>query len=194
MPRNRPDRSREDKATEIAETARRLFLADGYEATTVAAIAREAGVATNVVHWYFATKDELFVAVLDQMQTEGLAELEHKLGRRKATSTRAGLKAFLTELVHARLAMFDIIATVHERSHRSSVVAEFHTEAHRRYAESLDRVLAGFELAAADRALAIETLVFSLESLVMHRADKRHAKRMMGFLVDRLLPTGDPRE
>ena len=62
MPRNRQDRSREEKSAEIVAIARRLFLENGYEGTTMAAIAREAGIATNVVHWYFATKDELFVA------------------------------------------------------------------------------------------------------------------------------------
>ena len=46
MPRNRPDRSREDKAAEILAIAQRLFLAKGYDGTTMAAIAREAGIAT----------------------------------------------------------------------------------------------------------------------------------------------------
>ena len=71
MPRNRPERSREEKSAEIVAIAQMLFLEQGYDGTTMAAIAREAGIATNVVHWYFATKDELFVAVMEALQLRG---------------------------------------------------------------------------------------------------------------------------
>ena len=74
MPRNRPERSREEKSAEIVAIAQRLFLEHGYDGATMAAIAREAGIATNVVHWYFATKDELFVAVMEALQLEDLKE------------------------------------------------------------------------------------------------------------------------
>ena len=81
MARNRPDRTHEDKAAEIVAIARRLFLEQGYDGTTIAAIAREAGIATNVVHWYFATKDDLFVAALDSLQSEDLEEADERLAR-----------------------------------------------------------------------------------------------------------------
>ena len=81
MARNRPDRTREDKAAEIVAVARRLFLERGYDGTPIAAIAREAGIATNVVHWYFATKDELFVAVLEALQSEDLEEATERMAR-----------------------------------------------------------------------------------------------------------------
>ncbi|MGE0220405.1 TetR/AcrR family transcriptional regulator [Mycolicibacterium sp.] len=44
--------------------ARDLFVAKGYQATSVADVARAAGVVGNAVHWYFPTKDDLFAAVL----------------------------------------------------------------------------------------------------------------------------------
>ena len=65
MPQNRFQRTGEEKSDELTAIAGRLFLEKGYEKTTIAEIAREAGIATNVVHWYFASKDLLFVASLE---------------------------------------------------------------------------------------------------------------------------------
>ncbi|MGV0848628.1 TetR/AcrR family transcriptional regulator [Mycolicibacterium phlei] len=47
--------------------ARDLFVTKGYRGTSVADVARAAGVAGNAVHWYFPTKDDLFAAVLDSL-------------------------------------------------------------------------------------------------------------------------------
>jgi AcrR family transcriptional regulator len=50
----------------------------GYESTSVARIAREAGMAPGLVHYYFASKDALLVAVADwcsHLFDEALADL-----------------------------------------------------------------------------------------------------------------------
>lgn len=49
----------------MLETARRLFLEQGYAATTVAAIAREAGVSVETVYKAFGSKPGLVKAVFD---------------------------------------------------------------------------------------------------------------------------------
>lgn len=177
MARNRPDRTREDKSGEIVTIAQGLFLEQGYDATTIAAIAREAGIASNVVHWYFSTKDDLFVAALDALQSEDLAEGEEE----------KALGALLTEFVWRRLDRYGLIATLHERSHHSSVMAEFHDRAHRRYADYLGLAVDRCSIPAADRKLAVEALITAAEGLVMHRASRREAKRMMSFLVRRFV-------
>src|SRR5580692_5777604 len=46
----------------IAEAALRMFREQGYEATTMRAIAREAGVATGNAYYYFGSKEELIHA------------------------------------------------------------------------------------------------------------------------------------
>ena len=43
----------------IAEAALRLFREQGYEATTMRTIAKEAGVATGNAYYYFGSKEEL---------------------------------------------------------------------------------------------------------------------------------------
>jgi AcrR family transcriptional regulator len=49
----------------VLETARRMFLADGYAATTIAAIAAEAGVSVETVYKAFGNKPGLLKAVFD---------------------------------------------------------------------------------------------------------------------------------
>ena len=133
MPRNRPDRSRDDKASELVSIAQKLFLEQGYEGTTIAAIAREAGVATNVVHWYFPTKDDLFVAVLDALQSGDLEEAQARLVRSATGQQRELLESLLTEFVWRRLDRYGLLATLHERLHFSPVVAAFASSSGFRY-------------------------------------------------------------
>jgi len=187
MPRNRPDRTRDEKSAEIVKIAQRLFLEQGYTGTTIATIAREAGIATNVVHWYFATKDELFVAVLDLLQSEDLEEAKASFSRSAPGQEEKDLETLLTEFVCRRLERYGVIATLHERSHHSPVMAEFHDRAHKRYEQVLAQAIARFRIPAAERKLVVEALVTAVEGLVMHRASKREAKRMMTFLAQRFL-------
>jgi len=49
----------------LVEAARQLFLAKGYEATGIAEILREAGVNSGSLYYFFKTKEELLLAVLD---------------------------------------------------------------------------------------------------------------------------------
>jgi AcrR family transcriptional regulator len=187
MPKNRPDQTREEKSSVIIAIARRHFLEKGYDGTTIAAIARDTGIATNVVHWYFATKDDLFVAVLDSLQTQDLEEAEERVVRSKPGLTQKELETLLTEFVWRRLDRFGLLATLHDRSHHSAVMAEFHQRAHRRYAESLEHAIANFGIPAAERKLVVDALIGAIEGLVMHNASKRDARRMMTFLAQRLI-------
>ena len=54
----------------LVETAHRLFLADGYNATSLDKVAAEAGFSKGAVYSNFATKHELGLAVLDVLHLE----------------------------------------------------------------------------------------------------------------------------
>jgi AcrR family transcriptional regulator len=54
-----------DTRAEILVRARELFAAQGYAGTSVRAIATAAGVDAALVHHYFGTKDDLFLAALE---------------------------------------------------------------------------------------------------------------------------------
>jgi len=47
------------------DTARELFLQKGFEATSIAEILRESGVNSGSLYYFFKTKEELLLAVLD---------------------------------------------------------------------------------------------------------------------------------
>ena len=57
----------------IVEAALRLFGAGGYDATTMRAIADEAGVSLGSTYYYFSGKEELVQAFYDQIQVEHAA-------------------------------------------------------------------------------------------------------------------------
>ena len=67
----------ESTRRDIAAAARRLFVAQGYGAATIQAIAREAGVAVQTVYAAFGTKRAILFALLDQMVADAdLSRLE----------------------------------------------------------------------------------------------------------------------
>jgi AcrR family transcriptional regulator len=57
----------EERKALIVETALRLFERDGYEKTTMRAIAKEAGVSVGNAYYYFASKDHLIQAFYDEV-------------------------------------------------------------------------------------------------------------------------------
>lgn len=56
------ERKRRETRQRIAETGLRLFLANGYEGTTLDAIAMEAGISRRTFFSYFGSKDEIIFA------------------------------------------------------------------------------------------------------------------------------------
>ena len=54
-----------DTRAEILASARELFAARGFGSTSVRAVAADAGVDPSLVHHYFGTKDDLFLAALE---------------------------------------------------------------------------------------------------------------------------------
>ncbi|MEV4188751.1 TetR family transcriptional regulator [Streptosporangium canum] len=80
-----------DKTREIiVETALRLFRERGYEATTMRAIAAEAGVSVGNAYYYFASKEALIQAYYDRAQTEHEAACEELLATERAFAPRLG--------------------------------------------------------------------------------------------------------
>jgi len=49
----------------VVECARRLFVRDGYDVTSIRSIGREAGLSDAAIHYHFRSKQELLAAVID---------------------------------------------------------------------------------------------------------------------------------
>ena len=62
MPRITPER-REAKRAEIVAAARRCFSRDGFHQTSMPDIAAEAGVSAGAPYRYFASKEEIILAI-----------------------------------------------------------------------------------------------------------------------------------
>src|SRR4051812_50113797 len=75
MPRNRQQIPREERAGDLLAAATELFLSKGYDKTTMADISAAAGVARGNVYWYFASKDDIFAAVMDRMLSREIRTL-----------------------------------------------------------------------------------------------------------------------
>lgn len=56
----------------LLDAAERLLLSDGYGAVTSRRVAAEAGLKPQLVHYYFATMDELLLAVFHRRAEQGL--------------------------------------------------------------------------------------------------------------------------
>ena len=74
--------SAEDKSErrdEILAAAKAVFVGKGFPATTIADIAKEAELSYGSVYWYFASKDDLFHALMDAEERALRAHLEGAL-------------------------------------------------------------------------------------------------------------------
>jgi AcrR family transcriptional regulator len=65
-----------NKREAIIEAARKLFTTEGYEATTMAQVAREAGVGVGTMYLYFKNKSDLLFAVKGNWEMQYLRFLE----------------------------------------------------------------------------------------------------------------------
>ncbi|MGW1741598.1 TetR/AcrR family transcriptional regulator [Nocardia sp. NPDC001965] len=118
-----PRRSQEDRSrttrTMLEQAGRRLFAEHGYTGTSAAQLVTEAGVTRGALQHHYGDKRGLFLAVLEQLETEITAEVRNSL-RTAATddilvSLASGLNTFL-ELCQrpevVRIALFDAPAVL----------------------------------------------------------------------------------
>lgn len=72
--------SKDNKEQDILRAAEKMFVLKGFKGATTNLIATEAGVTHAMLHYYFRTKDQIFLKVLDlyveQMRTELKALME----------------------------------------------------------------------------------------------------------------------
>jgi AcrR family transcriptional regulator len=86
------ERKKEQTRRLIADTARRLFAERGFDAVTVAEVAREADVAPKTVFNYFPTKEDLFYSRLEAFEEALLAAVRE---RKPGESVIAAFRGFL---------------------------------------------------------------------------------------------------
>jgi AcrR family transcriptional regulator len=71
-------RKRRETAQRITDVALRLFLADGYEATTLDAIAAAAGISRRTFFYYYKSKDDILISMQAGLGETIAAGLRHE--------------------------------------------------------------------------------------------------------------------
>src|SRR6185295_7532669 len=84
----------------ILEAALDLFREEGFEETTMRAIASRAGVATGAAYYYFPSKDAIVLAFYER----SCAEMQPRIA--VAMDTAAGFEARLRDLIRVKLEYF----------------------------------------------------------------------------------------
>ena len=73
---SRGEERRGDRRARIVEAARKLLAEEGYDRVTMKQVAKEAGVAQGLIHYYFSGKDEILLEVLMETSRENTRETE----------------------------------------------------------------------------------------------------------------------
>ena len=69
---------------EILAAAKAVFADRGFHATTIADVAKAAGISYGSIYWYFESKDALFHALMDHQEQALRATIERSVGQMTA--------------------------------------------------------------------------------------------------------------
>jgi len=125
---------------EIAGAARRLFASTGYAATTMEAIAREAGVALQTVYTSFGSKRRILIDLVESLRREaGLREL-HEVRDARRVDPRQRLR--IAAQFHRKLFEHgaDILETLRSAGQADPDIASIWSQANRRRREGSTRI------------------------------------------------------
>lgn len=95
-PRTKPPEQRRE---ELMNAAAKLFVGNGVKATSIDAIAEAAGVAKGTFYLYFATKDDIVVALVDRYAEHYGQALNAAIAARPADDWPGKLAAWVTTAV-----------------------------------------------------------------------------------------------
>lgn len=152
----------------LLDAAEQLLLDEGYAAVTSRRVAEKAGLKPQLVHYYFRTMDDLFLAVFRRMAEAGLSALQTAL-----TSPQPlwSLWRFSTQPEATRLTMEFMGLANHRKALRAEIVysaERFRAEQNAAIAAALDR----YGVASNDVPPVVWTVFATSVSqgLVMERA------------------------
>lgn len=175
MPRNKLAQDREEKRTEIVSAARRLFLQDGYEATSMSRLATEVGVAANTIYWYFDDKDDVLVAVLDVELADG-SQAYQELRSKRVVERMLWLLDRLQQVSR-------LVTTVHARVALSARVHDWHERFHELIEAMIHAELEQMGVPANARDPAAKIWVFTMEGLLAHPMNKARQRAICEALT-----------
>ncbi len=175
MPRNRSSIEREKKTAEILEAAEARLREDGYESLSIAAIARELGLAPNSIYWYFPSKDHLFVAAIRHM-------LELLITQKPPA--RGSVERQVLWFVEQLEELDPLRISLYERARWSPVVARFAEELNASSHHLVANALRG-AVPDADLELAAEALLATIDGATLRGLDRQERRRVVSYALRR---------
>jgi AcrR family transcriptional regulator len=163
-------RKKQQTRQAIAETAHRLFAERGFDAVTVAEVARAADISEGTVFNYFPTKEELFYSGMEAFEAE---LVEAVRTRAPGESVLTAFRRFVLER-SARLAdeeVADVIATAARIVTASPALRAREREIVAQYTDSLAALIAEETGAGADdvEPAAVATALMGVQRALVAR-------------------------
>jgi AcrR family transcriptional regulator len=180
LPKTRQAVSRDEKVGEIVERAEKRLREGGYDALSVAGIARELGLAQNAIYWYFPSKDHLFVAALERMLRD--------IAARKPSRAVGEVERILW-FTDQFQALSGLRGAMNDRARSSEVVAGFVEELDALLSRMLSNALRD-HVRAEELPVAVETFRATVEGTFVKGLGKRERRRVLSFALERLMGSG----
>lgn len=185
----RPRAATEQKRERLLDATEEIMLEDGYAAVSSRSVAAKVGINAPLVHYYFATIDDLFVALLRRRGDANVARMA------AALEAEEPLRAWWEVASDPRgSALFvELIAAANHRAALRAAVGEFAREVRKMQMDRLAQLLPEYgldpdELPPALVAAGIQGLAFALvaDEVAGHDTATGQAADGMARLLDRL--------
>lgn len=183
MPRNYRNIDRGERVERLLAIASEQFLTVGYAGTTMAQIAKLAGLTSPAVYWYFPSKDDALAAVHRRI----LLSTRERLGAQPELTPMSRLERYL-EIFRAEAR--PLHRMLHERASFSAAVAGALEEIHRDLEDMIRAAVRArsAEFADLERIVALSMAVIEGTSAV--NADV-HSSDLLHWAIDSLVPAGN---
>lgn len=188
------ERSHTSRHRDLLDAATRVFAERGYDNTTVAAITAEAGVSRATMYVYFASKEEIFLALAERVRDDFLAAQEPGI---EDDDPRIMLRATIESFATAVTAAGPLLRLIDERGSVDPKVAALSEEITerpiRRFTRYLQRQLdAGRITPVATPRVIAETIGYTLTAGVLARrtadeSSRAEYREAMGKVAETLL-------
>jgi AcrR family transcriptional regulator len=177
MPSTRRELSREEKMGDIVTAAARRLGEGGYNAVSIAGIARELGIAHNAVYWYFPSKDDLVVAAFRHKV--------HELMARKPKDSGDVVERVMW-FVERLGKLYPVRASLHSAARDSPVIAAYLDELSSRLNELARHVLAGY-VDADELDVAAASFIATVQGAFLEGIPPKERRRLLTFSLRRLI-------
>lgn len=189
MPRNRQTIPKEQRLDEMLDAAQELFLTHGYGGTTMANIAKRAGVTNNAVYWYFPSKDD----ALAQVQSRALrAAIE--ITEVESVAAEDPLDQLFTFLEAAPMRDTRTLHRyLHERAEFNEAVQSVLDEIHDQLRLRIEAAATRRHRNRRDLDVLVEACVAILEG-TSATGSERHGAELVSFVIELAPPTATARK